>query len=239
MDIDNIKTIWHSYDAKLEISLRLNKQFLDMIQRQNIEAKVSPLLRHRIIELVFHGAAIILLTAFLVTNISEWRYALSAIALLVFYIVAFAGCVKQILVLKNLDYSNDIVSIQSSLVMLQTHALNSARLAVLCMPAFLAYPMVVSKAIQDLGLNALSFMDIRANYDGDWWQIQLVVTLLMVPLCALFYQQVSYRNIHKDWVKRFIRTTSGTRIMKAIELAKELHDLKKEAYDTFERASPM
>lgn len=147
MELNEIKSMWQAYDSKLEKSLRLNLHCLELIQVQKVKSKLAPLFWHRTIEISFHAIAIILLLAFLYNNLSQFAYAASAILLMGFYIVAFVNCVKQINIIKQMDYSNDIVSIQSSLVMLQTNILNHARLAVLCIPTFLAYPVVVSKAI--------------------------------------------------------------------------------------------
>jgi len=125
-----------------------------------------------------------------------------------------------------MDYSSDIVGIQSSLVMLQTHSVNYMRLAVLCIPTFLAYPLVVSKAIGDLSLTGLGFLDIGSNFHAEWWRVQVIVFIVLTPLCIFFYKYVSYKNIHIDWVKKTIQRTSGARIAKAIEFVKELDTLK-------------
>jgi hypothetical protein len=226
MELNDIKAMWQSYDAKVERNLKLNLHCLELIQTQKIGSKLARILWHRVVETFLHAVAIFLLVAFLFQNISDWAYALSAMALLLFYIVAFVMCIKQILIIRRIDYSNDIITIQSSLVILQTHMVNSVRLAVLCIPTFLAYPMVVSKAISDLQLDALAFMDIRANYAGDWWTVQITVMAILIPLCLIFYRQVSYKNIHKEWVKLFILKTTGKRVTKAMELANELQDLR-------------
>lgn len=229
MELSEMKSVWQAYDSRLQKSLKLNLHCLGLIQTQKVKSQLTPLIWQRAIELVLHTTAIALLLAFLVSNFSEWPYAVSALALLVFYVVAFSNCLRQLLVIKRMDYSNDIVTIQSSLVMLRSHMVNLARLSVLCIPTYLAYPMVVSKAIADLDLEGLSFMDIRAGYDGNWWTVQLIATIMLAPLCIAFYRQVSYKNIHIGWVKKIILKFSGHRVTRAMELMNELESLKKEA----------
>ena len=229
MELNEVKSIWQAYDSKLEKSLKLNLHCLGLIQTQKVKFQLEPILWYRAIELTIHLIVIGLLVAFTVNNFSQWNYALSAVALLVFYVLAFANCVRQILIIKRMDYSNDIITIQSSLVLLRTHMVNFARITVLCIPTFLAYPMVVSKAIEDLGLNGLSFMDIRAGYPGDWWTIQITVSIILIPLCLLFYKMVSYKNIHMEWVRNTVEKFAGTRVKKSLEFIKELETLKKDA----------
>ena len=181
---------------------------------------------HRIVEISFHALALLLLIGFLAMNFFEFRYAASAILLILFYTVAIINCLKQMNIIKQMDYSNDIVSIQSSLVMLQTNLVNHARLAVLCIPTFLAYPVVVSKAIADLGISFFGDFDIIRQSNGNWWTAQLVSSIVLIPLCTWFYMQINQKNLHKKFVRDFIEKTAGRRVRKAMKFIKELEDLK-------------
>ena len=228
MNLSEMKSVWQEYDSKLEQSINLNRHCLELIQTQNVKSRLEPILWFRIIELTLHGTAIALLVAFIANNLFLWPYSLSAFVLLTFYIVASSNCIKQIMIIRKVDNSNDIVTLQSSLALLRTHVVNFTRLAVLFIPTFLAYPMVVSKAIEDLGLKSLSFMDIRAGYHGNWWSIQITVSIILIPLCIWFYRQVSYKNIHIKWVKDTIRKFAGSRIEKSIEFLQEVETLKQD-----------
>ncbi|MEP7376407.1 MAG: hypothetical protein ABI675_23620 [Chitinophagaceae bacterium] len=226
MELSEVKSVWQSYDSKLEKTLKLNLHFLELIQSQKIKSKLAPVFWQRVVEITFHVMAIILLLGFLYNNLSQFPYAASALVLLAFYTIASLNCLKQISIIKGMDYSNDIVTIQSSLLMLQTNILNYARLAVLCIPTFLAYPAVVSKAIKDLDLRFFADFDIITQSNGSWWTAQLVSSIVLIPLCIWFYRQVTYKNVDKKWVKDFIQKSSGTRVRKAIESIKELESLK-------------
>jgi len=226
MELSDIKSIWHQYDTRLERVLRVNLHCIELIQTQKMRSKLAPIFRGRITEIVLHGIVVALLLAFLFNNLLQPRYAASALLLLTFYVIAIVNCVQQIMIIKRMDYSSDIITIQSSLVMLQTHILHYARLAVLCMPTFLAYPVVVSKAIKDLGLSSRIPFDIIAQSNGNWWTAQLVATIVLIPLCAWCYLQLTHKNIHRKWVRNFIERSSGTRVRKAMEFVSELDALK-------------
>ena len=226
MELNEIRSIWQAYDSKLEKTLKLNQHCLEIIQSHNVKSKLAPLFWHRIIELTLHTIALFLLVGFLYMNFFEFRYAASAVLLIAFYMVAIVNCLKQINIIRQMDYSNDIVSIQSSLVMLQTNIINHARLAVLCIPTFLAYPVVVSKAIADFNIKTFGDFDIIAQSHGSWWTAQLAASIVLIPLCIWFYREVSYKNIHKEWVKNTIEKYAGTRVKKAMQFIKELESLK-------------
>ena len=226
MELDELKKMWQSNDEKLEKNIKLNEQNIELIKTQKMVSKLTPLYRQRVIECIFHLIAIMLLISFLVMNISAFPYAISAIALLVFYITTFINAFKQITLIKNIDYNKDLATIQSSLVMLQTHIINYAKLTILFIPTFLAYPAIITKVIKDFDIKALADFDIIAKSNGSWWTLELVALIILVPLGIWFYKEVNYKNINKKWVKNFIQKSSGTRVTKALEFLKELQRLK-------------
>jgi len=226
MELDELKTAWQFNNEKLKKSLKLNQQNIELIQTQKVASKLTPLYRQRVIECIFHSIAIVLLVGFLFKNISEFPYAISAIALLAFYLTTFINAIKQINLIKNMDFNKDLATMQSSLVMLQTHIINYAKLAVLFIPTFLAYPTVLTKVIKDFDIKTLADFDIIAKSNGSWWTLELVALIILVPLGIWFYKEVTYKNMDKKWVKNFIQKSSGARVAKALEFLKELQDLK-------------
>lgn len=226
MELDELKTAWRSNDERLEKNIKLNEQNIELIKTRKLVSKLTPLYRQRIIECMFHLIAIVLLIGFLVMNISAAPYAISAIALLAFYITTFINAFKQILLIKNIDYNKDLATIQGSLVLLQTHIVNYVKLTILFIPTFLAYPVIITKLIKDFDIKVLADFDIIAKSHGSWWTLELVALIILVPLGIWFYEEVNYKNISKKWVKDFIQKSSGTRVTKALEFAKELQCLK-------------
>ncbi len=226
MELDNLKTMWLLNDNKLEKGLKLNEQTIALIQAQKVVSKLVPLYRQRVVEIIFHSIAILLLTAFLAINFFQFSYAVSAFALLAFYVATFINALKQIKLIKSMDYNNDLATLQSSLIALQTHILYYAKLSVLFIPSFLAYPVIVSKVIKDFNIKAFADFDIIRQSNGNWWTVQAVTFIILIPLGAWFYKEISYKNLHKGWVKKFIQKSSGTRVTKALEFLKELQTLK-------------
>ena len=220
MELSEIKSMWQAYDSKLEKSLKLNIRCLEMIQAQKVKSKLTPLLWLRVIEIILHVIVIFWLFTFLYKNLFLPVYAVSAFVLIAFYILAFINCLKQIIVIKQMDYSNDIVTIQSSLIIIKTHIINYVRLSFLCIPIFLAYPIV--------GMKALTNVDFVSHLSSSWWKAQIFTSIVFIPICLWLFKQVSYKNMHKKWVRDVIQTSSGKRVTKAMEFIKELETLKRE-----------
>ena len=226
MELDELKTMWKSNNEKLEKRLKVNERNIELIQAQKVASKLTPLYRQRVIECIFHSIAIVLLIGFIVMNVSEPHYAASGAALLAFYITTLVNAVKQLRLINNIDFNSDLATMQSSLLLLQTHIVNYTKLAVLFIPTFIAYPTVITKVIKDFNIKALADFDIIANSNGSWWTLELVALVVLVPLGIWFYKEVSYKNMDKKWVKKFIQKSSGTRVTKALEFLKELQGLR-------------
>ena len=220
MELTELKTIWQAQNVKLEKSLKLNLHCLEMIQAQRVRSQLAPLLWQRLIEVLFYIVVIGWLASFLYDHVSQWPYVLSALALISVYTIAFINCVKQIITVKRIDYTEDVISLQSSLEILQTHVVNYLRLTFLVIPIYLAYPIV--------GFKALGF-DILINLQGDWWKAQILFCVLILPICIWLYREMTYKNMHKKWVKLVIGM-SGERVLRSMEFLKELDKLKMDKY---------
>lgn len=219
MELNELKSIWQAYDQKLEKSLKLNLHCLEMIQAQKAKSRLVPLLRMRILEGALHLMILYWLAGFLYNHFFEIWFAVAAIALILFFIIAFVNCIKQVVLIKEIDYSQDITTIQTKLVLLQSHIVDYIRLTFLCMPTYLAYPIIAFKALADF--------DIVSQLSRGWWIGQLSFTMLLIPLCIWLYRQVSYQNIHKKWVRYIIEKSAGTSVSKAIEFIREIENIKR------------
>jgi len=229
MELNEMKSLWEIYDKKLNASLKLNQHFIHLIETEKVKSSLTPLFWRRIAEGIVQLACMVFLVFFLFRHFSEPAYCISALSLISFYMVAFINSIRQLVTIKRMDYSNDIVTIQSGLAMLQAHNLDYARMAVLFIPACLSFPTVVLKAINDLHINAFANKDMMTLTGGHWWTAQVAATLALIPLGVWFYNQLSYKNLDKKWVRNFIHRSSGKRVRKAAAFMKELHSLKFEA----------
>ena len=210
MELEELKTLWTSNNAKLEKSINLSEQNIALIQTQKVASTLAPLYRQRVVECIFHSLAIVLLISFLIKNRYQFPYAASAIVLLAFYsFLPFLHAIKQINMIRTMDYNKDLATLQTHLIKLQTHSLIYTRLAVLFVPTFLAYPVIVTKLIRDFHIKALSGFDIIAQSNGNWWSVQLIGFIVLIPLGIWFYLEVSYKNLGKKWVKDCIGQSLG------------------------------
>jgi hypothetical protein len=122
------------------------------------------------------------------------------------------------ILLRKINYSDDILKIQAKLSKLQSLIVDYVRLAFLAIPTYLAYPII--------GFKALGNLDIT-QFNTLWWIVNLIFTLLLIPVCIWFYNQISSRNIHKKWIRFLIEQFSNSAVTKAMEFTKEMEEIKR------------
>ena len=114
------------YDKKLEEAVKLNQRFIHLIEAEKVKSSLAPLFWRRIAEAITQTGWMLLLVVFLINNFSQPAYAFSALSLIPFFSIALINSLKQLIIIKRMDYSSEIVTIQGSLAMLQANNLSNA-----------------------------------------------------------------------------------------------------------------
>ncbi len=219
MDIIELKTIWESYDKKLEKSAQLNLHCIEMIQSQRVKSKLQGLLILRIIEVLAHLAVLYYLAKFFIANIFEIHFSLSSGVLLLFFTIACINGITQISLIKQIDYSENITAIQKKLTLLHSRIIDYLRLTFLVLPTYMAYPIIFFKI--------LAGIDIVLLFNHNWWMGQLIFSAVAIGPCIWLYKAVSYKNLHKKWVRYIIEKSVGQSITKAMSFIHEIDEYKK------------
>jgi len=216
METAEIKNIWKAHDSILDRSIKLNIYCIETIQSQKSKLKLKPLLIFRIIESIILAIITYLLGGFLYDNISSIPLSLSAAVLIIYTLYALYLCSAQISLITGISYSESVTDIQRKLNLLQIHILDYFRLTFLMIPFWFVYPVIGFKVIADT--------DIINILPAAWWILQVVI---LVPISVYFYRQVSYKNIHKGWVRFLIRNAGGRSVTEAAEFLKVIDEFRK------------
>lgn len=227
MELVDMRALWGVYEKKLEQAVKLNQQFIHLIEAEKVKSGLAPLFWRRIAEGILQIGWMGILLVFLSRHLFEPPYAVSAVLLIAFFATALLNGIRQMVVIRRMDYSNNIVTIQSGLAMLQAHNLQYARQVILYIPVFLAFPTVLFRAMNDWHVAAFAHIDMLAMTGGAWWTAQVAAMLCLLPVGLWYYSKLSYKNIHKPWVRRFIERSSGRRVRKAVEFMQELDALSR------------
>jgi len=226
MELDALKSAWQAHESDLASKAKLNARLLDKIEAQKLRSNVRPLLVENMVAIISHILTITGLLVFLIYHISDVHYAVSALVLLGYYLFLTVNAGRQIGEIKSIGRRSDVLSMQSSLTRLTIHKLDFVRLSVLTIPAFLSFPVVVPKALEDLNIKVFNGFDIISQTHGAWWLAEIITFLVLIPLGVWFYTQVKPENAHKNWVRNLIIKTTGRNVRQAIQYLNELEALK-------------
>ena len=129
--LDEMKSAWQAIDQKLDTSVRLN---LALLRAEKLKRVRSPLVRLAVglaVEIVVFAAGLVVLGNFLVDHIPQARFAWPAALLDLWFMLGLGAAIRQLTLLKSIDYDAPVAAIQRQLVQLRIVRLRSIRWALL------------------------------------------------------------------------------------------------------------
>lgn len=216
MEAGEFKKILAAYDTKLDKKLSLNVASFKSINLDKSEKRTLSILKYRIIEIVVFSLLALFMGNYIASNWNQPHLAISGIIVGVFTLIALAGSIGQVTLLKQIDFAKPIVDIRNKIELVNTHGLLFVKLMFLSTPIWWSYIVV--------GSDSLFNIDLYANMDVDFVLKYLMVnSLLIIPL-VWFLNKLTYKNLHIKWVRKTIRLFTGSKTIKALEF---LNDIEK------------
>ncbi|MFL0351982.1 hypothetical protein [Xanthomarina sp. GH4-25] len=216
MEAGELKKILAAYDTKLDEKLSLNLASFKSINLDKSEKKTLSILKYRIIEIVVFSLLAVFMGNYIASNWTQTHLAISGIIVGVFTLIALAGSIGQVTLLKQIDFAKPIVDIRKKIELVNTHGLLFVKLMLLSTPIWWAYIVV--------GSDYMFNIDLYAHMDVDFVLKYLMVnSLLIIPL-VWFLNKLTYKNLHVKWVRKTIGFFIGSKTMKALEF---LNDIEK------------
>ncbi len=215
MEADELNKILAAYDQKLEKQLRLNETVIRAINFEKPKQHRQTILITRVLEIVCFSLLALFLGNYIANNWHASHLAISGIIVGVFTLIALAGSVGQVVLLKDIDFTKPIVNIRKKIEQVNTHSLLFIKLMFLSAPIWWAFVVVAA----DYFLN----IDVYAQMDADFVLDYLMINSLLVIPLVWFLSKLSYKNLQTAWVKRTIGFFTSTKTMKAL---KSLQDIE-------------
>jgi hypothetical protein len=218
-----LKNIWKEYDRKIEETKLINMQSwvlhfktFEYVQTEKAKSKLNSLSTYKK-WVIFAGILWIAFLLFLVVNsleLSKIFFVISLSAIIVFNIVAIVVYIKQIVLINEIDNSENLIEVQQKTSRLQASTLKIARILFAQSPFYTTFfwsPQMITS-------NWMAF-----------FLISLPVTLLFIFASIWLYRNIDYKNADKKWFNILFSSKEWTSVIKAIKFMKEIDDFKKEA----------
>ena len=217
-----LQKIWQQFDQELSFSKTLNLQSwslhlhcIEMVQNHKAESKLSSLVRFKIWAVVLGIVWIFFLGLLVYGNQFKNPYfGISVSVILLFNLYAVIAYIRQIVLIKRIDYNGPITAIQEKLARLKTSTLTSTRILWLQMPFYTTWQWHSSW--------------IHFN-DPIFWLITLPATICFTILAIYLYKNITAENLHKKWVRTLMMAGPEYKsIAEAGAFLKEIEAFKKE-----------
>jgi len=217
-----LKNIWQSYDRKIEEarvlnlqSWALNLRCFETIQSGKAKSKLDSLATFKAWAIVLGIVWVLFLGMLVYGNHFENPYfGVSVSMIMLFSIFAVAVYIKHIVVIKQINYADNITDTQKKLAQLQLSTINSTRIVWLQLPFHTTW-FWHSKWIL---FSSLKF-----------WLVPFPITLLFTLLAIYLYRNITLGNMHKKWVRALMMSGPEYKsVIQAIGLINEIDAFKKD-----------
>jgi hypothetical protein len=222
MEDFELKNLWKEYDRKIEETKLLNMQSwvinlktFEYLQTEKAKSKLNSLSAFKKRAII----AGILWIAFLVFLIVEsWPFSniffvASVSAIAAFSLLAIIAYIKHIILISEIDNSENLIETQQKTAALQASTLQITRVLFLQAPFYSTF--------------FWSQKMIASNWAA-FFLISLPITLFFVFASVWLYVNINCQNAEKKWFKILFSSKEWTSVTKAISFIKEIEEFKNE-----------
>ncbi|HZE83744.1 MAG TPA: hypothetical protein VE035_05505 [Puia sp.] len=219
MEDTELKEMWKEYDQRIEqakvLNLQawaVNLQTIEYLQAHKAKTKLGSLASFKIWMVVFGMLWVVVLGVLLYGNQGKNIYFTVSVAMLmIFTLLANAVYIWHIVLIRQVNFSESIITMQEKLSELQASTINIVRILWLQMPFYTTW-FWNSKWIRDAGLN--------------FWLTAVPITLLFCLLSIWLYRNISYKNVNKKWFRILFRGKDWDSVISAIHYLDEIEEFK-------------
>lgn len=210
MDFDTLQRRWDSLNETLDTRLQQQNQALRTLTLQTVQRAVQRHSWSLSAEVIITIPVLLLLGSFLAAYSAEPRFFIPALVLQVFTIVQLAIHIHKLTVLRSLNYSEPVVTLQKQLAALRVGWQRRLIWLYACLP--LLWPPLLIVAMQGLlGLDAYALLGLP--YLG----VNLLVGLACVPLVLWLARFLAPKVEHVPALRRLADDLTGRSMREALD----------------------
>jgi hypothetical protein len=219
MEHSEILAIWKTYDKKLEENLRLNRQQAQDIMKMKIKSHLDSMQPIKffaiLIGFLWVGAGVFILgnlAASAFDEISKFFFFSMSIQLLL-TAVAIIVYLYQLVLIKQVDISEPILTTQKRLASLRSSTIWVTRILFLQLPAWTTF-YLSEHMLADAGTGL--------------YVIQFLITGAFTYAAIWLFIHIDYRNKDKKWFRLLFSGREWSPILRSMELYRELENFENE-----------
>lgn len=209
MEDSTLIQLWHQYDQKLDRNLQLNYKIIREMQNRKYEDHISAFRRSQITGVIAGILWIMLLVFLLVNTLNNPFFVVSVGLITLFNIFAVAAYIRHLALLDQVDITGSITESQKKLATIQASLTNVGRILILQSPLYCTF--WYNQHLVDHG-------------GSTFWSINLSIVALFTIGSIYLFNKLTQKNIHIGWVRFFLESFGGKKLIRAIEFLNELEE---------------
>jgi hypothetical protein len=208
-----LKTIWQSYDKKIDRILEINKQQLYALQTEKAESKIRSFIKGHTATMLL-GIIWIAFLAFLVYHsLDKIYFSVSVGLLIVFNIFAVIAYIRHIAILSSVSIAESITETQRKIALVRTSDNWVGRILLLQTPLYCTWWYT-----EDLVQNGSVF----------FWTMNIITVALLTAAAVFLFIKLSPNNQSAKWIRWTDKFFGSEKLIKTSEFLKEIEEYKKE-----------
>jgi hypothetical protein len=220
MNPDEMKKTWAEHTVKLDRLLKLNLQALQSTQVDKTRSALNRYKAHRVFELITGVVFTALLGAYVIHRLMVPSLAIPALILAAFTIAAISGCVRQLIMLSQVNFADPVTIIQAKLGTVKLHMLDTSRLMILSLPFYFAYIVI--------GFDLLGGVDIPAQAPRAYLYANAAVSLAFLLPALWIFRNLNFRRAGHPVIRAFINGAGGRELLAATDFLNQIEAFKAE-----------
>ena len=221
MELEELKSLWSEYDKKLDKNLQLNMQLLRKINFDKVAGKATTLFIYKLVEMVIIMFMLVYLLSFEIKNFASPALSISGAVTMLFLLAGFISDVRMMAIISNLrsDYGTPIAVMQKQVEKLKLIIIGYTKWALLSIPFYPAFLLVAGKIFLHINFWEPS----HRNYIVS----NVIIGVLLLPLFAWMYRQLSKPEIKPVWIKNFLTGSGWNQAQSAKQFLDEIEQFEK------------
>ncbi len=216
MNLDDIKNDWQHQSSADAGAIEINQNMLSEMKMNKQMKELSNMKWARIIEGTLFFIIVVLLWQYIAQNFTMSAATISAGILNMFAIIGLAGCIGQVVLISEIDYSKPISELQKDIYRVCSHKLQLTKLLMMSTPFYLAYGFMVC--------DILFGFDLFLHLEQHMIWFYSVSSALMFIVAAWLFAKLNYHNITTNWVRSTIQFIVGERL---VNMAQFINNIEK------------
>jgi hypothetical protein len=217
-DLDEMKEVWTAHDEKL--SIHLNRELLKTATLSKAHSTTQRMGWALGLEAVMWFAIIVSLGSFIARHVAVVRLLLCAAALDVYAIGMLAATIRQIVGLRQIDYSRPVTAIQKQLATLRVLRIRITQRALLGGTVVWA-PFLIVAARAFLGLDMVN---------SRWLWANVAFGVCLIPLALWLSKTFGERMGRFPFIQRVMNDVAGRNLNSASEFIAKLSGFEAEVH---------